>query len=132
MLFRSVWPKLKGEDVFSPVLDFKEGYDQVEDKFIDIGKKLGFNTWETRKAYRKAVKQQHKFTNKLSEIGAKMLDYLQDNPDEKALVLFGRPYNAFVSEANMGIPHKFASRGEIIFPLDMLPLEWEDVPSSMY
>ena len=36
------------------------------------------------------------------------------------IVLFGRPYNSFAKEANLEIPHKFASRGRIIIPFDFL------------
>ena len=36
-----------------------------------------------------------------------------------AVVLFGRPYNAFAGEGNKGIPAKFASRGYRIIPFDM-------------
>ncbi len=32
----------------------------------------------------------------------------------------------------MGIPHKFASRGELILPYDMLPIEDIEVTESMY
>jgi predicted nucleotide-binding protein (sugar kinase/HSP70/actin superfamily) len=61
-----------------------------------------------------------------------VLEYLKNNSDKKAVVLFGRPYNAFVSEANMGIPHKFASRGEIVIPYDMLDFKEKKVSEKMY
>lgn len=128
----AVWPELKGEDVFSPVLDFKKGYSSSQDQFIEIGKKLGFSAGESRKAYEKAVENQREFTAQLKEEGKELLSYLEKNPDEKAVVLFGRPYNAFVSEAHMGIPHKFASRGEFVIPYDMLPIEDREVSDKMY
>ena len=43
-------------------------------------------------------------------------------PEQIGVVLFGRSYNAFADEAHMGIPHKFASRGIPILPIDFLPL----------
>ena len=51
-----------------------------------------------------------------------------------AIVLFGRPYNAFAGEANKGIPGKFASRGYRIIPFDMLPYEDQtlDDADTMY
>lgn len=128
----SVWPKLKEDNVFSPVLSFKNGYMETADKFIEMGKKLGKTVSESKKAYQKAVANQKDFESNLKEIGKKVLNYLDENPDEKAVVLFGRPYNAFVSEANMGIPHKFASRGELILSYDMLPMEDKVVSDKMY
>ena len=49
-------------------------------------------------------------------------------------MLFGRPYNSFASEANKGIPLKFASRGVKIVPFDILPYEEERLAkdSNMY
>ena len=128
----SVWPELKNDNVFSPILDFKEGLYSAQLEFIDIGKKLGFSKNEAKRAYQKAVANQNNFEKELKEIGQNVLDYLKNSPDEKAIVLFGRPYNAFVSEANLGIPHKFASRGELILSYDMLPLKEEKVSDKMY
>ncbi|MFW6266226.1 MAG: acyl-CoA dehydratase activase [Halanaerobiales bacterium] len=129
---QAIWPELKEDNVFTPILDFKDGYKEVEDKFVEMGRKLGISARKSRSAYKKAVEKQLSFKESLREKGEEVLEYLRKNPEEKAIVLFGRPYNAFVSDANMGIPHKFASRGELIIPYDMLPLEEEKVKSSMY
>ena len=128
----SVWPELKEDNVFSPVLSFKDGYDSPIEDFIKMGKKLGVTRAESKKAYQKAVKNQIIFERELKEIGNDVLKYLEENPEEKAVVLFGRPYNAFVSDANMGIPHKFASRGEMILTYDMLPIDDREVSDKMY
>ena len=128
----SVWKELKKDNVFSPVLSFKHGYETAQKEFINMGHKLGISQSESKLAYQKAVKNQKDFEKKLKEMGSEVLEYLEDNPEEKAVVLFGRPYNAFVSEANMGIPHKFASRGELILSFDMLPLDDREVSDKMY
>jgi predicted nucleotide-binding protein (sugar kinase/HSP70/actin superfamily) len=60
----------------------------------------------------------------MKEYGRRFLAEL--GPDETALVLFGRPYNAFSTLGNLGIPHKFASRGNKIIPHDFLPLDEAD------
>jgi predicted CoA-substrate-specific enzyme activase len=128
----AVWPELKENNVFSPVLDFKNGFSSVESEFTDMALKLGSNKSQAKKAYKSAVEYQSKFNEELKLKGKEVLEYLKDNPDEKAIVLFGRPYNAFVSEANMGIPHKFASRGEIVIPYDMLEFNDREVQQKMY
>ena len=128
----SVWPELKDSNVFSPVLSFKDGYESAAEGFIKMADTLGITKSKSKEAYQKAVKSQREFEDELKEIGKGVLDYLEENPDEKAVVLFGRPYNAFVSEANMGIPHKFASRGEMILSYDMLPVDDRKVSDKMY
>ncbi len=47
-------------------------------------------------------------------------------------MIFGRPYNSLVDEANMGIPHKLASRGILVIPLDFLTLDNEKAKRHMY
>ena len=128
----AAWPELKEDNVFSPTLDFKYGYASTANEFIEIAKKLGFSRKEGERAYNKAVQNQRDFKDELKNMGKEVLDFLEENPEQKAVVLFGRPYNAFVSEANMGIPHKFASRGELILPYDMLPIENREVSEKMY
>jgi predicted nucleotide-binding protein (sugar kinase/HSP70/actin superfamily) len=57
---------------------------------------------------------------------------LSAQPDRIGVVLFGRSYNAFADEAHMGIPHKFASRGVPILPVDFLPDTAERAKRHMY
>ena len=128
----AVWPELKEDNVFSPVIDFKNGFFAAENEFIETALNLGVSKNEARNAYKRAVEYQQEFKKELKLKGREVLDYLEQNPDQKAVVVFGRPYNAFVSEANMGISHKFASRGEIILPYDMLAIEESNVSSKMY
>ena len=60
------------------------------------------------------------------------LEELEADPGAFAVVVFGRSYNAFVSEAHMGIPRKFATRGIRVIPIDMLPTDDEPVHGQMY
>lgn len=117
--------------VIAPVLDFAEGYDKVQDKFVEIGKSLGFDRQKSIKAYKYAAQVQMSFVNRCKEIGKKFLEDLEKS-GEKAIVLFGRPYNALVKDGNMGIPEKFASKGYKIISYDFLPLEDEEPQQKMY
>ncbi len=56
-------------------------------------------------------------------LGRKALAELEKDPGKSGVILFARPYNGFAGEAHMGIPHKLASRGVLVIPLDFLPLE---------
>jgi predicted nucleotide-binding protein (sugar kinase/HSP70/actin superfamily) len=114
---------LSGYSIISPVIDYSKGWETMAPVFEkiarDIGRPLG------RAAFYIALKKQKEYMAQLKATGKKLLEILQDDPQARAIVLFGRPYNAFAKEANMGIPTKFASRGEYIVPWDMLPFEDE-------
>lgn len=123
---------LEKDRVLTPVLDFSLGLEKMEDVFVSLGKKLGKREAHSRRAYREAVIVQRETMERLRGEGQRLLDYLKSDPSSFAVVIFGRSYNAFVSEANKGIPHKFSSRGVPVIPLDLLPLSQEEAPEQMY
>jgi len=128
----ATYSRLEDDSVFSPVLDFKDDFAGVKEEFMEIGEKLGADSELCHKAFQKAIESQQNFEEKLKHIGRSVLEHLQEDEDRKASVIFGRPYNAFASETNLGIPHKFASQGELVLPFDMLPIEGEEVFDKMY
>jgi len=72
-------------------------------------------------AYDYATEIQKEMLNEFKLIGRKTIEELESDSDKMAIVLFGRSYNSFAKEANLGIPQKFASRNVIIIPHDFLP-----------
>lgn len=129
---KAAFSELRSDKVLSPVLNFTNGLHEAEKEFIKTGKKLGASRKEAKQAYAAAIKNQEDFNRKVKEMGSGVLRELQENPDSRALVIFGRPYNAFSSDANMAITRKLATRGEKVITIDMLPLEDTPAPSSMY
>jgi predicted CoA-substrate-specific enzyme activase len=129
---KAAFNELRGKVVLSPVLNFTGGYEDGQDSFIDMGKKLGFQPKIIKEAYAWAVQAQNDFHAECKKIGSEFLADLGRRPEETAVVLFGRPYNAFTKNANMGIPQKFATRGYRIIPYDFLPCEDEEPAEAMY
>jgi len=130
---RTAFPRLQEKlQLLSPVLDFSGGYGEQEKVFIDMAKTLGASPREAREAYSRAVAHQHEVMDWIKEQGKKFLAKLEADSEETGVVLFGRSYNAFSSEANMGIPQKFASRGWKVIPCDFLPFEEEKPFPNMY
>ncbi len=127
----AAFPEAEKIQTFTPVLDFKDGYDKASAEFFNIGKKLGHKTADIKKAWNTALKKQEQFHRRCKEKGKEFLKNLEKQ-DGFAVVIVGRPYNAWTSEANMGIPHKFASRGIPVIPLDFLPFEEESPNEQMY
>ncbi|NLD98356.1 MAG: activase, partial [Fibrobacter sp.] len=118
--------------VLSPVLKMQKGYEFAEDTLVQMVKKMGIGEKQAREAFQFACRKQYEFENELLEIGSKTLKELDQNPDLFGIVLFGRPYNAFSTDANMGIPHKIASRGFVVIPHDMIPSAEYNVHHKMF
>jgi len=128
----ATWQELSEERMLAPVLDFKDGFDEVFDKFMAVAEYLGASRLSAHRAWEKALKAQQNFQQNLKKRGKQVLEELEKDSQKKAVVIFGRPYNAFAPEANMGIPHKFASRNELVIPFDMLPIDDEEIFERMY
>lgn len=123
---------LKGIKLISPVFDFSNGYENEEEKFIQIGKELGFTRKKSSEAYNYALQKLNEMFQEFKDAGRKYLEELQNHPDKIAIVLFGRSYNSFAAEANLGIPRKFSSRNVDIIPYDFLPGDEYDSFNHMY
>ena len=129
---KAAFDELKKGVVLSPVLDFSKGYEQALESFLELGRTLGIPARITRKAFSLGVRAQEDFHRECREMGRLFLKELEQNPAETAIVLFGRPYNAFTKKANMGIPQKFATRGCRIVPYDFLPFGEEEPDETMF
>lgn len=106
--------------LLTAVLDF-DNPERLRKTFLSLARTLGFSRSKARRAFDKATDTFEAMWSEMHQVGRDFLASLR--PDETAIVLFGRPYNAFSKFGNMGIPHKFASRGYRILPHDFLPLQ---------
>ena len=118
--------------VLSPPVDFSRGPAAARETFLDLAARLGVDRPRAREAYERAVAAQEEVRRLVAESGREVLDRLEEDPGAFAVVVFGRPYNAFVSEAHKGIPNKFASRGIPVIPLTALPLDGDCPKENMY
>ncbi|MDR2578335.1 MAG: acyl-CoA dehydratase activase [Chitinispirillales bacterium] len=120
--------------VLSPVLFMNDDYDNIKarQELVKMAVSMGIGEEAASSAFDKAVSRQRAYDDEMQNQGKRALKYLADNPDIFGLVLFGRPYNTFAVDANMGIPHKVASRGYIIIPFDMLPAAGYKADTKMY
>ncbi len=128
---RTTFEVTRPERILAPVLDFSQGYDKIPEVFVEIGAQLGCDRQRSLAAYRYAAGMQEAFGDQCQAAGKQFLESLEQT-GEKAVVLFGRPYNALVKDGNMGIPEKLASRGYKVIPYDFLPLEGEAPQHKMY
>jgi predicted CoA-substrate-specific enzyme activase len=118
--------------VLSPILRMGKSYEQARGPLCAMASKMGIAEPAAARAFDHACAMQRAFDAKLRHVGAEALSWLDSHPETFGIVLFGRPYNAFSSDANMGIPHKTASRGHLIIPHDMLPTDHYEVGKQMF
>jgi len=122
----------EGGSVLQPVLDFSQGYDTAQEALADLAHSLGCGKKDVKRAFSAAVADQEQAAAEARNLGLNFLHTLEEHSDRYGIVVFGRTYNAFVPEANMGIPRKFASRGVGVVPLTFLPLADEPAGKDMY
>ena len=117
--------------LLTPVISFAKGIENAKQSFVKIAEELGFNQKKAEESYEFAVKQQKEMFSEFKQIGKDTLEKIEKQ-NKPAIVLFGRPYNTFAKEANLNIPHKFASRNRIVIPYDFLPIDDELAYPHMY
>jgi predicted CoA-substrate-specific enzyme activase len=127
---KSAFKDIRSE-IVEPLLNFSKGWDSQEKAFADIGEQLGCTREAAREAYHLGVKDLKNFIAYRKSIGTAALEEIEKDPNSVGVVLFGRPYNAFADEANMGIPRKFASRGVHVIPFDCLSYAHEPTIENM-
>jgi predicted CoA-substrate-specific enzyme activase len=122
----------KGTRLLAPLIDLSEDLAAARDPLVKTAHQMGVSRKEARRAFEIALRRQKSCLEEMKAIGRQTLAALEADPQKFAVVLFARPYNGFVEEVNMGIPHKFASRGVAVIPLDFLELEGERSKRHMY
>jgi len=124
--------KKKGTQVLTPVLDFEKGLASARTALIQTASQMRISRKEAEFAFQFALKQQTDCFDHMKSMGENILREIEKTPDQIAVVIFTRAYSGLVEEANMGIPHKFASRGIAVIPFDFLPSEDETEWPFMY
>jgi predicted CoA-substrate-specific enzyme activase len=120
------------DTVVRPVVSFKHGWRACRPEFERVAAQLGFDAAEGGRAFDRALEEYLAFLERYRRHGREALAEMRDRPDHVYVALFGRPYNAFTRDANMGIPRKFTSRGVTVVPFDMIFDEDAAIFPNMY
>jgi predicted CoA-substrate-specific enzyme activase len=123
--------QLKDEQILAPLVSFDKGPSITRLEFAKMAVRLGFTETDGERAFDKGLEAWKGFINQAKAEGGKAIAEAEAQ-DKTAIVLFGRPYNAFTHYANMGIPRKFTSRGYTVIPYDMVPYGKEEIYENMY
>ncbi len=110
-----------GAGVFSAVLYFGRGPKVLRRGLRELAKQLGVSPFLVGPAMRQAEKAQKLYYQRLAARGQEILDSLA--PDERLMVLVGRPYNAFDPGMNLNLHRKLRQLGVLAIPMDFLPID---------
>jgi len=113
-------------EVLQPILHLGFGRDYFEKELIHFARSLRRGSKQVRKALEKAERFQALFYQSMLNRGKEVFNQLE--PNEKVMVIVGRPYNSCDSGVNLEIPKKLRDLGILAIPMDFLPLE--SVPAS--
>ena len=111
-----------------PILHFSRGEKAVRKDLEAMAARLGVPRGRARRAIAEAFAAQDRFEESLRRRGREVLDSLAD--DQIALAIISRPYNGCDPGLNMNIPEKLRDLGHLAIPMDMLPLEEEDISAD--
>ena len=122
----------KKTEFLSPLVDLSLRADQQMEGFIQTAREMGLDLNRAKQAFKKALKAQNACFAAMKKLGKEALEEIESDQARIGVVLFGRPYNAYSTVANKGVPQKFASRGVTIIPIDFLELGAEPLYDHMY
>jgi len=122
----------QGTRLLTPLLDLSLGIEHAEGPLTQAALQMGVGRRQAQEAFAVALKRQIDCFEAMKAAGRRLMAELESDPEKFAVVIFSRPYNGFAEEAHMGIPHKFASRGIPVVPLDFLELAQERSKRHMY
>ena len=121
-----------GTELLTPLIDLSQGIAEAREPLIQSAIQMGIKRSAAQAAFEKAFEKQMDCNAEMQAIGQKAIASLEADPEKFAVVVFSRPYNGYADEAHMGIPHKFASRGILVMPLDFLKFDEERSKRHMY
>ncbi|MGZ3524063.1 MAG: acyl-CoA dehydratase activase [Thermodesulfobacteriota bacterium] len=113
--------KKAGVEILQPILHLGFDRQDLEKELIQLGESLHRGPKQVRRAFEKAERFQAHFSQSRLNRGKEILN--QVSPDEKVMVIVGRPYNSCDSGVNLEIPKKLRDLGILSIPMDFLPLE---------
>ena len=113
--------KKAGVEVLQPILHFGFGGDFLEKEMAVFGRSLHRGTKQVKRAFKRAERFQALFYQSLLNQGKEVLE--QVGPNDKAMVIVGRPYNTCDAGVNLEISKKLRDLGVLAIPMDYLPLD---------
>ena len=114
---------IEQERFLTPVVDFSQRHQSIAKELYESLKSLApLRQKDVEKALEKAFSSRSRFDDKIKELGRLKLEDIKAS-GKPAVVIIGRPYNAFDEALNQDIPYYIACQGFEVIPMDCL--EWD-------
>ncbi len=110
-----------GAKLYAAVLYFGRGPKILRRGLRELAGQLGVSPFLVGRAMRKAEEAQKAYYQRLADRGREILASL--GPEERLMVLVGRPYNAFDPGMNLNLHRKLRQLGVQAIPMDFLPID---------
>jgi len=111
-----------------PRLFFRRGERHLRRVFREVGAQLGENRVEVDEAIDTGLQALREFRRRVDARGREVMETL--GADQRAFVVIGRPYTTYDPAVNMEIGRKIQDLGILAIPLDLLPVDREDVSDA--
>jgi len=119
MVNKSMNLEEKGIELLSPTIAFSFGKEFMGESFMKLGKKLGRNDEEIKKALQMGMKELMEFEDRLETEAERVMKDI--DKEEKVFVVISKIYGAVDPVLNMGIPDKLESMGYKVLPFYNMP-----------
>ncbi|MEI6500628.1 MAG: acyl-CoA dehydratase activase-related protein, partial [Armatimonadota bacterium] len=117
-----------GIKVLQPSLYLQKGSKHRIKALEETARTLGKTRSQLRRALAAAEQAQAEFEAARQARGTEVLAQLK--PGQRALVVVSRAYNGCDPGANLEIPRKLREMGELVIPMDFLPLDTVQLPKD--
>ncbi|MBW2621574.1 MAG: CoA activase, partial [Deltaproteobacteria bacterium] len=111
-----------GVELIQNPIYFRDGEKVLTNSMIQVGRDLGIEAGEVKKAVKRGLDAQENFYQRLLARGREILDSLEEN-NWLAMVIVSRPYNGFDPGVNLNLSSKLRDLGVLGIPMDFLPLD---------
>jgi predicted CoA-substrate-specific enzyme activase len=105
--------------LLKPIINLTNDYADSRKSFLTLAQQLGFTHQLAIRAFDMAVVAQLESESKIKKLVSEAFKAMKDS-NALGIVVFGRTYNAFASDLNMGITKKIACKGYYVFPCNYI------------
>ena len=116
--------------LLKPTVDLRWDAPQAAKRLhAELADRLGGSRSDYERAWKAALGTMRQLDEDMADYGSTLLAEVEAT-GKPAVVIMGRPYNVYDAGANLALPEKLSQLGIDVIPMDMLPLEGEQLDAT--